>query len=73
MVNTPVEVAKDRAKKRFGESKHAINNVALELIWKEFEPPKVLYLSLNNYQVVDSELVTQFGNLVKLLRRGKNI
>lgn len=73
MVNTPVEVAKDRAKKRLGLRKHVINDVALELIWKEFEKPKVLYLSINNYKVVDSELVAQFGNLIKLLRRGKNI
>lgn len=73
MVNTPVIVAKDRARKRLKSGLHVINDVALELIWKEFEPPKLLYMTLNNYDVQDGDLVTQFGNLVKLIRRGKNI
>lgn len=73
MVNTPVEVAKIRAKKRFGEVRHVINDKALELIWREFEPPKLLFMSLNNYEVNDHDLITEFGNLVKLLRRGEHI
>lgn len=73
MVKAPLEVAKNRAKKRFGEIKHVINETALKLIWSEFEPPKLSYMSLNNYQVVDSSLVAEFGNLVKLLRRGEKI
>ena len=73
MIKTPVDIAKKRAKKRFDITNHVINDVALELIWKEFETPKMLYMSLNNYRVDDGDLVNQFGNLVKLLRRGKNI
>lgn len=73
MIKTPADVAMQRAKKRFNITKHVINDIALELIWKEFETPKLLYMSLNNYRVDDGDLVTQFGNLVKLLRRGKNI
>lgn len=73
MVDTPVTIAKDRARKRLKSGLHAINDVALELIWKEFEPPKLLFITLHNYDVVDRDIVTQFGNLVKLLRRGKNI
>ncbi|MFH1244849.1 MAG: AAA family ATPase [bacterium] len=73
MINTPVEVAKSRAKKRLDSGHHVINNVALELIWKEFEQPRLLYMSLNNYEVVDRELVIQFRNLLKLLRKGRSI
>lgn len=75
MVKTPAEIAKKRAKKRYVESQltHAINPEALELIWREFEQPRFLFMTLNNHDIADSELVNQFGNLVKLLRRGKAI
>ena len=72
MVNTPANVAKKRAIDRLSRSHHVINLKALDLIWKEFEQPRMLFVSLNNYRVTDDDLITQFDNLIKLLRRGKS-
>ncbi len=71
MIDTPIEVAKNRAIKRLSSRTHVINNQALELIWTEFERPKLIYVTLNNYHVTDNELLNQFDNLIKLVRRGK--
>lgn len=73
MINSPEEVAKKRSKSRLKEVRHVINAEAFELIWKEFERPKLLYISLNNYQVNDLDIIDQFGNLLKLFRRIKKI
>jgi hypothetical protein len=65
-VDAPKEIALLRAKKRLRASKHTINDVAFELIWDEFESPHFLHLRIDNDNISDDRLVSEFANLVKL-------
>lgn len=65
MISTPREVAVRRARKRLEHSSHPINDIALDLIWNEFDVPHISYLQIVNDDVNDAQLIEKFGNLIQ--------
>ena len=66
-VDTPREVAIKRARERLKKSTHTINEIALELIWREFDAPRFLHMQLVNDGLTDKELVFEFTRLIQLI------
>jgi gluconate kinase len=65
IVDVPREIAQDRARRRFRDSNHTINDVAFDLIWDEFEKPEFKHLRIDNAIKDDQDLIHQFVSLVK--------
>jgi hypothetical protein len=68
-IYTPREVAIKRARERLKTSTHAINEVAMELIWREFDVPRFLHMQIVNDDLENEEILREFKRLIQLVER----
>ena len=73
IVDTPIELAQQRAHNRTLLGEHVINDSAFQLIWNEFEEPRFLHFTMPNVDVSDDQIVKDFENLVKLAKRRRAV
>lgn len=68
-VFTPKDVAVRRARERLKNSTHTINEIALEMIWSEFDEPRFMHMQLVNDGLSDDQLVHEFTRLIQLIEK----
>ncbi len=71
MVSTSRDIAVKRARERLKHSMHVINDVALDLIWNEFDIPHFMHLQITNDGMSDQQIIEEFTGLVQLV--GSNV